>query len=207
MTNPISISFVRHGQVHNPQEILYGRLPRFRLSEAGQRQAEAAAGYLQAKPFAALFSSPMLRARQTAKIILAATQPDLPLRISTYLNEVYVGVQGRLLRELEARGWNIYADFAAPYEQPGDILSRVQKFVARVRRQYPKKHVVAVTHGDPIVFMMLWARHLPATRQGVLELDLPESYPATGSITTFTYKTNLEDEIPELEHVSPSFAP
>jgi probable phosphoglycerate mutase len=203
MTNPISISFVRHGQVHNPQEILYGRLPRFRLSEEGRRQAQAAAGYLRAKPFAALFSSPMLRARQTAKIILAATQPDLPLRISTHLNEVYVGVQGRLLHELEAGGWDIYTGFSAPYEQPGDILSRVQKFVAGARRRYPKQHVVAVTHADPILFMMLWARRLPFTRQGVLQLGLPDPYPLTGSIASFTYKTDLEDEIPGLEYVKP----
>jgi broad specificity phosphatase PhoE len=203
MTNPISISFVRHGQVYNPQEILYGRLPRFRLSEEGRRQAQATAGYLQARPFAALFSSPMLRARQTAKIILAATQPHLPLRISTYLNEVYVGVQGRLLHELEAQGWDIYTGFAAPYEQPGDILRRVQKFVAGARRRYPKQRVVAVTHGDPIVFMMLWARRLPFTREGVLQLGLPDAYPVTGSIVTFTYKTDLEDEIPGLEYVKP----
>jgi broad specificity phosphatase PhoE len=94
MTQPTSISFVRHGLVHNPQQILYGRLPRFRLSAEGQRQAQAAADYLRARPFAALFSSPMLRARQTANIILT-TQRGLPLRISTYLNEVYVGYQGR----------------------------------------------------------------------------------------------------------------
>lgn len=203
MTNPISISFVRHGLVHNPQKILYGRLPRFRLSAEGQRQAQAAADYLETKPFAALFSSPMLRARQTANIILMAVQPQLPLRISTHLNEVYVGYQGRFLHELEAQNWDIYTGFAAPYEQPGDVLRRVRRFVARVRRQYPEQHIVAVTHGDPIVFLMLWARHAPLNRPGLLELGLPEVYPAPASVTTFTYKTHAADEIPDWNYIRP----
>jgi broad specificity phosphatase PhoE len=170
MTQPTLISFVRHGLVHNPQQILYGRLHRFRLSAEGQRQAQAAADYLRAKPFAALFSSPMLRARQTAKIILT-TGPELPLRISSYLNEVYVGYQGRLLAEMKAQNWDIYTGFAAPYEQPGDILSRVRRFIAKGRRQYPGQHIVAVTHGDPIVFLMLWARDAPVNRSGLQALD------------------------------------
>lgn len=203
MTSPIRISFVRHGHVHNPQAILYGRLPRFRLSEEGEGQAKAAASYLRTRPFAALFSSPMLRARQTARIILAATRPQLPLRLSSYLNEVYVGLQGRPLSELAARGWDIYTAFEAPYEQPGDILRRVQRFVARVRRQYPEQHVVTVTHGDPIVFMMLWARNKPATRQGLADLGLPESYLAPASITSFIYKTSSKDEVPDFEYVRP----
>ena len=41
MTNPTSISFVRHGHVHNPENIVYGRLPGFRLSDLGRRGAQA----------------------------------------------------------------------------------------------------------------------------------------------------------------------
>ncbi len=203
MISPIRISFVRHGHVYNPQAILYGRLPHFRLSEEGKDQAQAAAGYLRTRPFAALFSSPMLRARQTAKIILAAARPQFPLRLSSYINEVYAGFQGRPLSELAARDWDIYTGFEAPYEQPGDILRRVQRFVARMRYQYPDQHVVAVSHGDPIVFMMLWAKNKPATRQGVADLGLPEDYLAPASITTFTYKTSSKDEVPDFEYVRP----
>lgn len=203
MTSPVRISFVRHGHVHNPQSILYGRLPRFRLSEEGEAQAQAAACYLRTRPFAALFSSPMLRARQTARIILAATRPQLPLHLSSYIHEVYVGFQGRPLSEVAAHDWDIYTGYKAPYEQPGDILRRVRRFVTRMRRQHPEQHVVAVSHGDPIVFMMLWARNKPANRQGLADLGLPEDYLAHASITTFTYKTSSKDEVPDFEYVKP----
>lgn len=35
MEYPTSISFVRHGQVHKPRRVFYGRLPSFPLSEEG----------------------------------------------------------------------------------------------------------------------------------------------------------------------------
>lgn len=202
MIQPTSISFVRHGLVHNPQGVLYGRLPRFRLSVEGQRQAQAAADHLRERPFATLFSSPMLRARQTAKIILASN-PRFPLQISSYLNESYVAYQGQLLADLKAQNLDIYTGFPAPYEQRGDILNRVRKFVTKVRRQYPGQHLVAVSHGDPIVFLMLWARNIPVNQSGLRELGLPETYPATASITTFTYQTQAADEMPDWDYVKP----
>ena len=37
------VHVMRHGEVHNPEGILYGRLPGYRLSERGQSQAQAVA--------------------------------------------------------------------------------------------------------------------------------------------------------------------
>ena len=44
-----TVHLVRHGQVHNPDKVLYGRLPQFRLSEAGEQMAQAVADYLVAE--------------------------------------------------------------------------------------------------------------------------------------------------------------
>ena len=52
-TSPLGLTTVhllRHGEVHNPEGVLYGRLPNFRLSEAGQAMAEAAALALRRPP-------------------------------------------------------------------------------------------------------------------------------------------------------------
>ena len=58
-----TIHFVRHGEVHNPDHILYERLPGFHLSDRGRRMAEATARYLAASPqtntAAAIYSSPL----------------------------------------------------------------------------------------------------------------------------------------------------
>jgi len=65
------IHLVRHGEVHNPDRILYGRIPGFRLSERGQRMAALAADHLAdgaaARPVVRLVASPLERAQQSAE--------------------------------------------------------------------------------------------------------------------------------------------
>ena len=82
-----TVHLVRHGEVHNPQHIMYGRLPGFGLSERGQEQARSAASWLQGRPLDALYSSPMQRARETVAI-LAEAGAALPLQVDGRLNEV-----------------------------------------------------------------------------------------------------------------------
>lgn len=60
------VHVLRHGEVDNPEGILYGRLPGFRLSEEGQRQAKLVAEFLADRNIAHVAASPMLRAQQTA---------------------------------------------------------------------------------------------------------------------------------------------
>ena len=60
------IHLVRHGEVFNPEGILYGRLPNYRLSELGQRMAAAAAESLDGQPVTALYASPLQRAQESA---------------------------------------------------------------------------------------------------------------------------------------------
>ena len=65
-----TLYLVRHGEVHNPEGVIYGRLPGYGLSERGRRQIEAAAQALAPRgPFAALYASPLQRARESAAIL------------------------------------------------------------------------------------------------------------------------------------------
>ena len=61
------IHLVRHGEVFNPDGILYGRLPNFRLSELGQRMAVLAAESLSGHPITGLYVSPLQRAQESAQ--------------------------------------------------------------------------------------------------------------------------------------------
>jgi broad specificity phosphatase PhoE len=63
------IHFIRHGEVHNPDGILYGRLPNFALSERGVAMAKLAAQDLkdQGRQVRAVFASPLQRTRESAK--------------------------------------------------------------------------------------------------------------------------------------------
>jgi broad specificity phosphatase PhoE len=66
MTPRTIVHLLRHGEVHNPRGILYGRLPGFHLSADGRRMAEAAAAALAGRDVVRVVSSPLERARETA---------------------------------------------------------------------------------------------------------------------------------------------
>ena len=65
------VHMLRHGEVHNPTGVLYGRLPGFRLSDAGVEMATMAADALSGHDVTYLVSSPLERAQQTALPIAA----------------------------------------------------------------------------------------------------------------------------------------
>lgn len=62
------VHLIRHGEVHNPDGILYGRLPNFGLSQRGHKMARMAAEALaaQGRPVASLRVSPLQRTRESA---------------------------------------------------------------------------------------------------------------------------------------------
>jgi broad specificity phosphatase PhoE len=189
MANPMTlIHLVRHGQVHNPEKILYGRLPGFRLSDIGREQARAVGAFFKDKPLAAVFSSPLLRARQTAEEIVRHHSP-LKQRTTALLNEVCTPFEGKPGRLIDARHGDVYtSDRQEPcFEQPADIVQRVDKFFALILKTHAGVQVAAVTHGDVIVFTLLKTLGLaltPANKNRLKKAGFAVSYPATASITT-----------------------
>ncbi len=71
------LHFVRHGEVHNPDRILYGRLENFGLSDRGHEMAERVANTLQVRPIVKIISSPLQRAVESAEPIPAAGRPHV----------------------------------------------------------------------------------------------------------------------------------
>jgi broad specificity phosphatase PhoE len=77
---PTTVHVVRHGQVHNPDGILYGRQPGFGLSDLGRQMAERVGEYFADVPLDLLRSSPLQRAQETMAPI-AARHPHLEVEI------------------------------------------------------------------------------------------------------------------------------
>jgi probable phosphoglycerate mutase len=199
MRHPTHIHFVRHGAVDNPRDLFYGRLPGFPLSAEGRLQAQAAAEALRSKPVAAIFSSPQQRARETAAII-AAEHSGMTVQVSPLINEIHTPYDGLPFREVAERKWDVYAGNAPPHEQPLDVLARVQQFIGQVRKQHAGQQVVAVTHGDPIVFLLLWTKGKPVTAEN--RLLMYREYADKASITTLTYE-QVTDELPAVRYTVP----
>lgn len=200
--NNTVIYFVRHADVHNPQDVLYGRLPRFGLSQLGWTQAQVTASVLAETSVSAFYSSPQLRARQTAEVIRAA-HPGVPLHISKLLAEVLTGWQGRLHVQLEEIGFNFYDNpVNLGDENLADVWKRINRFVARTRRLNRGTAVVAVTHGDICHLARGGFRGLPID---ISSIRLPHPYPGKGSLTRLTFSADLSATYPiSVEYFDPN---
>ena len=201
MTEKTIVHFIRHGMVENPEEKYYGHLPGFRLSKQGVQQAKAAAKVMVQYPIAAVFSSPLERAVETAEVIVKALGNHVPIQRSDLLLEVYSPFDGQPISQLIDRNWDVYAGTQPPYEQPLDVLARAQAFAAKVSKEYKGRHVIAATHGDVITFMIAWAAGRPITNEQKQAIET--GYPGYASITSFTFHPESVNKLPEFSYQIP----
>ncbi len=150
-----TVWLARHGEVHNPGNVLYGRLPRVGLTEEGRRQAQALADFLESRPLVGIYSSPMLRARKTAEVILRG-HPELGrVRQDIDLIEVRTGWEGEPLADLEQIDWDFYTHPRNPEDESlVAIRTRMERWLSRVLRRHAGGEVVGVSHGDPILILV-----------------------------------------------------
>ncbi|MDQ3928406.1 MAG: histidine phosphatase family protein [Chloroflexota bacterium] len=198
----LTLYVVRHTDVHNPDDILYGRLPRFGLSDLGRQQAEHTASILAKVPVGAFYSSPQLRARQTART-LAALHGGMPVRISRLLAEVRTSWQGRPHAELETLHFDFYNNpLHEADEKLHEIWDRINRFVRRVRKQHAGQTVVAVTHGDIVFLAKSGFRGMPIAIESIRRRDF---YPGKGSLTRLTFSSDLSQAFPlRVEYYDPN---
>jgi hypothetical protein len=107
------------------------------------------------------------------------------------LTEAFTPYDGQPRARMLALDWDFYTGTPDPYEQPGQIVARARRFMARMCVEYPGQHVVAVTHGDVVTFSLLWALGRPpshAHKGEVAELGIAGGYPAPASISSFTFE-------------------
>lgn len=200
------IHLVRHGHVENPERVFYGRLSGFPLSDEGRRQAAAAANALHDRPVEVVYSSPQLRARQTADIIREKMVPIPPLRIEPLLDEVRTPYDGVPHEEMAARNWDFYSGVAQQYEQPHDVLGRMLRFMSTVRQEHQGEQVVGVTHADGLAFLWMWVLDQPVSlenRRRLRAFGLADDYPSTASISTFTFDSEGAQERPRATYTKP----
>ena len=197
-----TLFLIRHTDVENPEDILYGRLPRFGLSELGLRQAEVTARVLADEPIAAFYSSPRLRARQTVQI-MALLHPGVPVHFTRLLDEVRTSWQGRPHSELEEITFDFYGKPLGPSDEKlAEVWSRVERFIRRVRTRHAGEMVAAVSHGDPVILARAYYSGMPIT---VESLRRPNVYPGKGSILRLSFAADPGETYPfSLEYYDPN---
>jgi probable phosphoglycerate mutase len=189
-TPPTVVLLVRHGVTATTGKILPGRAPGLHLSDEGRLQAEGAAKRIKLLPrVAAIYSSPLERARETAIPIARARR--MPVRIDRGLLECDFGEwTGEKLKRLSKRPeWDVVQRHPSAFRFPGgesftELQTRITNALARLVAQHPGRVVVAVSHADPIKAAVAHALGMP--------LDLFQRIViGTASITAIAYgRTN-----------------
>jgi broad specificity phosphatase PhoE len=149
------VHLVRHGEVDNPDGVLYGRLPGFRLSEAGRAMADAAAASLRGRDVTVVRSSPLERAVETAAPIAAgldvrpATDDRLLESENVFEGKRFGVGDGSLRRPANWRYlWNPFRpSWGEPY---AEVAARVLAAAAAARDDATGHEAVLVSHQLPI---------------------------------------------------------
>ena len=179
------IHLIRHGEVHNPSGVLYGRLPHFRLSERGHEMARLAAEELKASgvKIGALYTSPLLRTQESASHIEKLFGVDA--KTDERLIEPYNIFEGRKLsaRTVAIRPHLVY-HLRNPYspswgESYVAIVARMVEAMNELAAKTNDGDLVLVTHQLPI---WITHRHLAGLR---LAHNPSKRRCALSSITTF----------------------
>jgi len=182
------VHLVRHGHVHNPDKILYGRLPEFRLSDAGEAMARAVAEYFvaQGSDVTRVVASPLTRAQQTAAPIAGAfgLGIDTDERLIEAGN-VYEGgpIQSGPKDFAHPRNWwrlrnPAKPSWGEPYTEQRD---RMWAAINDAAAANPDHETVMVSHQLPI-----WVARMSFEQRRFLH-DPRSRECALGSVTSFTF--------------------
>lgn len=169
------VHLVRHGEVHNPTRILYGRLPDFHLTSRGRSQAARTARSFEGHDVAALFASPLTRAQETSEPFAEVTGLDVTtdedviesgnrfegLRTKGWRSQLWNPIRWRYMTDPSVPSWG------EPYD---DILARMMNAVERARVSAEGHEAILVSHQLPIVIVQRSVRgqklpHSPLDRE------------------------------------------
>ncbi|XP_059191061.1 probable fructose-2,6-bisphosphatase TIGAR A [Centropristis striata] len=142
------LTFVRHGETqYNKEGLLQGQAIDSPLSEAGLQQAEAAGRYLKDVKFTNVFVSDMLRARQTAEMIMKHNSSCSALQMSCdpLLKEKSFGVAegGRVqdLKEMAKAAGQTFPGFTPPNGETDEkVKERFKEFLEKMLQRIGAEH-------------------------------------------------------------------
>lgn len=200
MTERTTVHLVRHGEVHNPTGVLYGRLPEYHLSQRGAQMAEAAADWFDGHDVTYLVASPLDRAQETAAPLAASTGLEIVTdeRVIEAGNQFEGHTFGRGAASLRrpATWWKLRNPARPSWGEPyRDISARMLLAVAEAREAAQGHEAVIVSHQLPVwiarrTFERRRFLHDPRTRQCNL-----------ASVTSLTFEG---DEFVGLDYAEPA---
>jgi broad specificity phosphatase PhoE len=195
------IHLVRHGEVDNPNGVIYGRLPNFALTALGRQMAQASATELASSgaKITRLISSPLLRTLQSARPIseqlnLSVSTENLIIEPTNIFEGKKVGLA--TVSANPAYLLKLYNPFQPSWGEPyKQIVKRMTEALRRAWDETASGEVVMVSHQLPI-----WALHLAAAGKQLWH-DPRSRRCDLSSITSFEFKN---DKLIEVDYRDPA---
>lgn len=196
------VHLVRHGQVHNPDGILYGRLPGYGLSEIGRAMAERLGEYFADAPLTHLRCSPLQRARETMAPI-AANHPELEIVTDDRVIEAANVFEGRNFGRynqvllLPQNLWHLRNPLRPSW---GEAYPSI---VARVKAAMRDAAQAAGDGGQALIVMHelpIWISRLAAEGRSLVH-DPRKRECRLASVTSFTW---VDDRIAAIDYTEPA---
>ena len=200
MSERTVVHLLRHGEVHNPEKVLYGRLPGYRLSPLGEEMAERAADALRDRDVVHLVSSPLERAQQTAAPLakaldLVIATDDRIIEAGNRFEGKRVGVGDGVLRHPRYWPW-LWNPFRPSWGEPyAELASRMSAAVDSAREVARGHEAVLVSHQLPV-----WVARLAAERRRLWH-DPRRRECSLASITSLVFD---DDALVEVVYTEPS---
>lgn len=186
------VHLVRHGEVHNPRRVLYGRLEGFGLSELGHRMAASAVAALAGHPVTALYASPLQRARESAAPWAEAfgLEPHIDERIIEPTNR-FEGKRMNKRTVMHPKHWHLMRDPSVPtWGEPfAQIAARVLAAMEDAHRSIDGGEIVMVSHQLPI-----WMAHRAVAGERLAH-DPRKRRCSLSSVTSFAWRDGAFTEI------------
>jgi len=179
------IFIMRHGAVENPSATLYGTMPGYHLSLEGEAQAKAAGDFMNQFSLAAVISSSLERAMETAHLVADDNPGDPQFFIDDRIIDAgfgkHVGMDVKEFDTNREHYFNLQLAHQDGMEHPQAVADRMVEAAQEWAAKYPDQNILFVSHGDPIAFFLAAVANtdlLPAATQqypkkaGVYEIDL-----------------------------------
>lgn len=187
MTESTIVHLMRHGEVHNPAGVLYGRRPGYHLSELGVKMAERVAGEIADRDIVHLVASPLERAQETARPLAEAKSLDIVvdgrvIESENVFEGKSFGVGDGALRSPSAwkHLWNPFTpSWGEPYKQ---VAARMRAAVKDASVAARGHEAVVVSHQLPI-----WVARLSAEGRPFLH-DPRKRQCTLASLTSFHFE-------------------
>lgn len=182
-----TVFLIRHGEIDNPKNIMYGRNIDLELSESGKKQIHSLARRFKEHKIKIekIYTSPLKRALESARILtseLGLKNPIVEQKLTDINIPFLAGKSMEERKKIHSSGMDEYSDIYVKLgnESRNHVINRVKNAFEKIFSENKGRVIAIVSHGDPLQFL-LYALFHPGEKIPSMNVLAKQNYPPKGS--------------------------